>query len=148
MYAIMPHNEGWMNLMCDFVFSHYSDCATHNRCEMYLTYAIRRLVQATTLISLLALYVDVTQRSAGLKLASRPQWRATYTMQRARHYFKPHFKHPWSPDTTAVILNWSRLPNVIQLAKVMCGSLQDTLAEVFIWNNNPDPLNESVSLTG
>jgi len=113
---------------------------------MYVTYAVRRLFQATISISLLAFYVDIT-RYTGLQLDSGPQWRATYTTQRDRHYFKPRFKHPWSPDTTAVILNWSRFSNVVQLTKVMCGSLQDTLAEVFIWNNNPVPLNESVSLT-
>ncbi|EGO27145.1 hypothetical protein SERLADRAFT_381423, partial [Serpula lacrymans var. lacrymans S7.9] len=40
------------------------------------------------------------------------------------------------PDVTAVILNWSRLPNVIHIATLLCGSLlEDVIAEVFIWNN-------------
>lgn len=112
---------------------------------MYVTHAIRRLFQATISISLLALYVDITRHSTGLQLG--PQWQATYTTQRGRHYSKPRFKHPGSPDTTAVILNWSRFSNVVQLTKVMCSSLQDTLVEVFVWNNNPVPLNESVSST-
>ena len=130
-------------MMRDFAFA----CVTPFIPKMYVTYAIRRLAQVLIFISLLALYVDVTRHSTGLQHDSGLQWRATYTTQRGRHYFKPRFKHPWSPDTTAVILNWSRFSNVVQLAKVMCSSLQDTLSEVFIWNNNPVSLNDSVSST-
>ncbi|OBZ79106.1 hypothetical protein A0H81_01521 [Grifola frondosa] len=46
-----------------------------------------------------------------------------------------------SPDTTAVILNWSRFPNVLLITSLLCGSwLEDTIAEVFIWNNSPRKL--------
>lgn len=44
-----------------------------------------------------------------------------------------------TPDTTVVILNWSRLQNVILLSAAFCGPwLNDVVAELFIWNNNPN----------
>ncbi|PIL31468.1 hypothetical protein GSI_06170 [Ganoderma sinense ZZ0214-1] len=43
-----------------------------------------------------------------------------------------------TPDVTAVILNWSRFPNVILIASLLCGPwLEGTISEVFIWNNSP-----------
>lgn len=48
---------------------------------------------------------------------------------------------PRRPGVTAVVLNWSRLDNVIRIASLLCGELlQDTVAEVFIWNNSPQKL--------
>jgi len=45
---------------------------------------------------------------------------------------------PNGPDTTVILLNWSRLPNVILIASVMCSpQLEGMVAQVFIWNNNP-----------
>ncbi|KAI0652386.1 hypothetical protein C8Q79DRAFT_937363 [Trametes meyenii] len=42
------------------------------------------------------------------------------------------------PDTTAVILNWSRFPNVLLITSLLCGPwLDDTIAQVYIWNNHP-----------
>ncbi|KAI5836061.1 hypothetical protein K523DRAFT_400368 [Schizophyllum commune Tattone D] len=42
------------------------------------------------------------------------------------------------PDTTAVVLNWSRLPNVIRIASLLCeNTLDDVIASVVVWNNNP-----------
>ncbi|KAG1828448.1 hypothetical protein EV424DRAFT_541866 [Suillus variegatus] len=42
------------------------------------------------------------------------------------------------PDVTAVILNWSRLPNVVQIVSLLCGPwLEDVIAEIVVWNNNP-----------
>ncbi|KAH9837249.1 uncharacterized protein C8Q71DRAFT_757421 [Rhodofomes roseus] len=42
------------------------------------------------------------------------------------------------PDTTAVILNWARFPNVLLITSLLCGPwLQDTIAGVVIWNNSP-----------
>ncbi|KAG1757864.1 hypothetical protein EDB19DRAFT_1659437 [Suillus lakei] len=42
------------------------------------------------------------------------------------------------PDVTAVILNWSRLPNVVRIVSLLCGpSLDDIIAEIVVWNNNP-----------
>ena len=42
-------------------------------------------------------------------------------------------------DTTAVILNWSRLENVVLIAAALCrGWLDDVISQVFVWNNNPN----------
>ncbi|KAJ7507651.1 hypothetical protein B0H11DRAFT_1967922 [Mycena galericulata] len=44
-------------------------------------------------------------------------------------------------DVTAVLLNWVRLPNVVQIVTVLCGAQLDGLIkEVVVWNNNPQPL--------
>ncbi|TFK77445.1 hypothetical protein BDN72DRAFT_808273 [Pluteus cervinus] len=46
-----------------------------------------------------------------------------------------------SPDTTAIVLNWSRLSNVVYIASILCSeSLNHAIQTVFIWNNNPNPL--------
>ena len=43
-----------------------------------------------------------------------------------------------SPDTTAIILNWSRLDNVKLIASLLCGPwLSDIILQVVIWSNNP-----------
>ncbi|KAH7886036.1 hypothetical protein F5I97DRAFT_1877220 [Phlebopus sp. FC_14] len=45
------------------------------------------------------------------------------------------------PDVTAIVLNWSRLHNVIRIASLLCEPwLDDTVAEVLIWNNSPHKL--------
>lgn len=45
------------------------------------------------------------------------------------------------PDVTAVILNWSRFPNVMLITSLLCGPwLEGTIAEVLIWNNGPRKL--------
>ncbi|KAG0702714.1 hypothetical protein DFH29DRAFT_776894, partial [Suillus ampliporus] len=42
------------------------------------------------------------------------------------------------PDVTAVVLNWSRLPNVVRIASLLCGPwLEDVIAEIVVWNNSP-----------
>ncbi|KAH9920241.1 uncharacterized protein BXZ73DRAFT_91971 [Epithele typhae] len=42
---------------------------------------------------------------------------------------------------TAVILNWSRFPNVMLIASLMCAPwMENTIAQVFIWNNSPAKL--------
>lgn len=52
---------------------------------------------------------------------------------------------PRRPAVTVVLLNWSRLDNVIRIASLLCGeSLQDTVAEVFVWNNSPQKLSYEV----
>ena len=49
------------------------------------------------------------------------------------------------PDVTAIILNWSRLDNVIRIATLLCGPwLDDTIAEVYVWNNSPQKLSKEV----
>lgn len=49
------------------------------------------------------------------------------------------------PDVTAIILNWSRLENVIRIASLLCGPwLDDTVAEVYVWNNSPQKLSREV----
>ena len=46
-----------------------------------------------------------------------------------------------SPDTTAVILNWSRFHNVQRIASLLCSpELDHIIKEVLIWNNNPAPI--------
>ena len=50
-----------------------------------------------------------------------------------------------APDTTAVILNWSRLPNVVRIVDVLCDRLlENTFATVLVWNNSPQELTEKV----
>ncbi|KAH7910439.1 hypothetical protein BJ138DRAFT_1173146 [Hygrophoropsis aurantiaca] len=50
-----------------------------------------------------------------------------------------------SPDVTAVVLNWSRLPNVIRIVDTLCqSSIEDVIAEVFIWNNSPQSLSYDI----
>lgn len=52
------------------------------------------------------------------------------------------------PDTTAIVLNWSRLPNVIRIVSLLCGTwLDDTIAEVIVWNNNPKKLDQQVGIS-
>ncbi|KAI0660596.1 hypothetical protein C8Q70DRAFT_62413 [Cubamyces menziesii] len=55
-----------------------------------------------------------------------------------------------APDTTAVILNWSRFPNVLLITSLLCAPwLDDTIAQVFIWNNHPKKLRyEDMKNTG
>lgn len=46
-------------------------------------------------------------------------------------------------DTTAIVLDWSRLQNVVLIVAALCqDSLDDVVSQIFIWNNNP-----SVKLT-
>ncbi|KAI0718946.1 hypothetical protein C8T65DRAFT_637483 [Cerioporus squamosus] len=54
------------------------------------------------------------------------------------------------PDVTAVVLNWSRFPNVMLISSLLCAPwLNGTIAEVFIWNNNPRKLTyEDLKNTG
>ena len=50
-----------------------------------------------------------------------------------------------SPDTTAVVLNWSRFHNVQRIASLFCSpGLHGTIKEVFIWNNNPKAISYHV----
>ena len=50
-------------------------------------------------------------------------------------------------NTTVVILNWSRLPNVKHIISNMCDHLlDDTVANIIIWNNNPASLASTVCL--
>jgi hypothetical protein len=43
-----------------------------------------------------------------------------------------------NPDTTAVILNWSRFENVVKIVSNLCDpSLQEVIATIYIWNNSP-----------
>lgn len=49
------------------------------------------------------------------------------------------------PNVTAIILNWSRLDNVIGIASLLCGPwLDDTISEVYVWNNSPQKLSKEV----
>lgn len=54
-----------------------------------------------------------------------------------------------NPDTTAVVLNWSRLPNVLRISSLLCSpALEGVISEVFIWNNNPNPITFRVRTSG
>lgn len=51
------------------------------------------------------------------------------------------------PDVTAVLLNWSRFPNVLLITSLLCGAwLEGTIAEVFVWNNSPRKLTYEVCI--
>jgi hypothetical protein len=57
---------------------------------------------------------------------------------------------PWfaasATDTTAVVLNWSRFSNVLDIAAVLCHpALADTIAEVLVWNNSPNKISVKVN---
>ncbi|KAJ7742445.1 hypothetical protein DFH07DRAFT_836493 [Mycena maculata] len=44
-------------------------------------------------------------------------------------------------DVTAVVLNWVRVANVVQIVALLCGSsLDGVIKEIVVWNNNPLPL--------
>ncbi|KZT27705.1 hypothetical protein NEOLEDRAFT_1130788 [Neolentinus lepideus HHB14362 ss-1] len=44
-------------------------------------------------------------------------------------------------DTTAVILNWSRFPNVVLIASLLCKPVLDgVISQIFVWNNSPNPV--------
>ena len=50
-------------------------------------------------------------------------------------------------DVTAIVLNWSRLENVVRIVALLCGpSLQDIIAEVFVWNNSPKRIDQEVCM--
>ena len=52
------------------------------------------------------------------------------------------------PTVTAVILNWSRFPNVRLISSLLCGPwLDPVIAEVFVWNNNPKRLHTKVRIS-
>lgn len=47
--------------------------------------------------------------------------------------------HPILPDTTVVLLNWSRFNNVLLLVSHLCGpELKSLVAMIVVWNNRPD----------
>ncbi|KAF9531946.1 hypothetical protein CPB83DRAFT_808097 [Crepidotus variabilis] len=51
------------------------------------------------------------------------------------------FSNHQNLNTTVVILNWSRLPNVNEIISQICTNLlDDTVHEIIIWNNNPQEL--------
>lgn len=55
--------------------------------------------------------------------------------------------HASSPDTTAIILNWSRLPNVIRIVSLLCGAqVDDMIAKIVVWNNSPRKLEHGVCI--
>lgn len=49
-------------------------------------------------------------------------------------------------NTVAVVLNWSRFPNVRRIVSLLCSpELDSYMKHVLVWNNNPKPLSYSVS---
>ena len=70
----------------------------------------------------------VTYVESQLPISMSENWR--------RPSWSPNPLH--NPDTTVVLLNWARLPNVVLQASVYCGPLlRDVVERVFIWNNQP-----------
>ncbi|KAJ6539165.1 hypothetical protein B0H19DRAFT_1177471 [Mycena capillaripes] len=57
----------------------------------------------------------------------------------ASHYDPNDIKLSQSePDVTAVLLNWVRMANVVQIVSVLCGAALDgVIKEIVVWNNNP-----------
>jgi hypothetical protein len=52
------------------------------------------------------------------------------------------------PDVTAVVLNWSRFPNVVRIVSLLCGTqLENTIAEIIVWNNSPRKLEQRVGVS-
>ncbi|KAI1793208.1 hypothetical protein LXA43DRAFT_1003413 [Ganoderma leucocontextum] len=62
----------------------------------------------------------------------------------------PEVASAGTPNVTAVILNWSRFPNVMLIASLLCGPwLEGTISEVLVWNNSPRQLTyEEMKNTG
>ncbi|KAJ7368112.1 hypothetical protein DFH08DRAFT_830370 [Mycena albidolilacea] len=55
--------------------------------------------------------------------------------QKLASYSTPN--DPSQPDVTAVLLNWVRLPNVVQIVSTLCAeSLDGVIKEIVVWNNN------------
>ena len=60
----------------------------------------------------------------------------------------PEIASAATPNVTAVILNWSRFPNVMLIASLLCGPwLEGTISEVFIWNNSPRQITYEVCIS-
>lgn len=67
------------------------------------------------------------------------------------NYERVHNVTTGTPDTTAVLLNWARFPNTLLITSLLCGPwLEDTIAEVVIWNNSPRQLSyeQDLKITG
>ncbi|KAK0199020.1 hypothetical protein F5146DRAFT_920864 [Armillaria mellea] len=77
-----------------------------------------------------------------------PSFPATYVESGVNGSFKragfPVLDPDGHPDTTAVILNWSRFLNVVKIVSLLCGpSLENTIHTVFVWNNSPNRISEA-----
>ncbi|KAJ4485752.1 hypothetical protein J3R30DRAFT_3441658 [Lentinula aciculospora] len=48
-------------------------------------------------------------------------------------------------DTTAVVLNWSRFPNVLRIVSLLCRpELESTIAIIHVWNNSPTKISKEL----
>ncbi|KAH7881028.1 uncharacterized protein C8R40DRAFT_1076224 [Lentinula edodes] len=69
-------------------------------------------------------------------LMKKPQVPQEFPVDSALLSFSPSKQ---TADTTAVILNWSRFPNVVRIVSLLClPELENTLASIHIWNNSPN----------
>ncbi|KIJ28560.1 hypothetical protein M422DRAFT_54563 [Sphaerobolus stellatus SS14] len=80
---------------------------------------------------------------------------SVHTDDHSGEWSRAHWQIPSrtsNPDTTVVLLNWSRLSNVLLQAAAYCSPLlQDIVERVYIWNNRPNltlSYNEHFSQTG
>lgn len=95
------------------------------------------LLQTTFLLGLLSLTTLPTE--VELLRANHPQTALFHLgYKRPSDISNLNTNLPHGPDVTVVLLNWSRLPNVILITSLMCSSeLKDMVATILIWNNNP-----------
>lgn len=60
----------------------------------------------------------------------------------------PYSEPPRKSDSTAIVLNWSRFPNVRRIASLLCSfELADIFDTIMIWNNSPIQISYQVSLS-
>jgi hypothetical protein len=77
----------------------------------------------------------------------RSSLQASYTSGYDATFHRISFHPPRTQpaDTTAIILNWSRLPNVVRIVDALCDqSLENTIVTILVWNNNPRALSQEV----
>ena len=105
-------------------------------CTGFLPAIMARLPLAATFASILIAILAVILWKSG-------EQRQIFGLRLAKFSSTPSRQS--KPDTTAVVLNWSRLPNVIRIASLLCeNTLDDVIASVVVWNNNPKALTYEV----
>ncbi|KAF9469794.1 hypothetical protein BDZ94DRAFT_1243274 [Collybia nuda] len=101
----------------------------------------------TAVIIIFALGIDHYRKkgfsrvSGGPPVSLEASYVAHHDAALERISFYPHTRQ--KADTTAVVLNWSRLPNVVRIVEQLCDqSLEHTIAAILVWNNSPRALSQ------
>jgi hypothetical protein len=95
--------------------------------------ALAHLAGLLVYLALLALFALPAQEE--IQRAIRPH-AALSALGVSPLFVPPSLKD--GPDITVVLLNWSRLPNVILIAASLCSpTLEGVVSKILIWNNNP-----------